>query len=98
MLDTTMFPPDVEYAVGEYFDVVKYNRRQVCISIDGSVFALVSCDYSDGKWQEPSFIVLRATVPQREFVLLHSIIDKVKVIMTHIGTPAMTSEEMEKFL
>lgn len=98
MLDTSMFPPDVEYEVGEFFDVVKYNRRQVRISIDGSIFAVVNCDFVNNKWQEPSFIVLRGEVPKREFELLHSIIDNATEIMKHIGTPAMTSEEMEKFL
>ena len=95
-LDTSLFPPDIEYRLNEQYGDVKYMRKQVQIFIGVEKFAVVNSDYFDGVWREPSFVILRATMPSHEVQALPDIIPVVQKILMAICKS--TKDEMEKLL
>lgn len=98
MLNPELFPVDVDFSIRSTWDTEKSHRRQVVININGLCFAVINCDYIHGKWQEPSFVIMRAAVPIHELDLVSEIVIKAKVIMLSIGQPNITKEELEKLL
>lgn len=95
-LDTSLFPPDVEYKLNEEYGETKTFRKQVQIYVGVEKFAVVNSDYYEDKWTEPKFVILRAVMPSHEIEVLSDIATKVQQIMKIIV--AADKETMEKLL
>lgn len=97
-LDSSLFPPDIEYTITAGFsDKEKVRtRKQVSIHIGTELFAVVNSDFYNDKWNTPAFIILRANMPQAEVETLPEVSEKVLKIMAVLQT--CTHEELVKVL
>ena len=96
LLDTSLFPPDVEYTINPEYGETKTFRKQVRIHIGAELFAVVNSDYHEEKWLEPKFVILRAVMPSHEIEALPDIAKNAQLIMSEIVTA--DKEAMEKLL
>lgn len=97
-LDSSLFPPDVEYTITAGFsekEKVK-TRRQVSIHIGTELFAVVNSDYYNDKWNTPVFVILRAIMPLSEVDVLPDVCKTVQKIIPILQT--CTKEELLKVL
>ena len=96
LLDTSLFPPDVEYTINPEYGETKTFRKQVRIHIGAELFAVVNSDYFEEKWLEPKFVIMRAVTPPHEIEELPDIAKNAQLIMSEIVTA--DKEAMEKLL
>ena len=96
LLDTSLFPPDVEYTITPEYGETKTFRKQVRIHIGAELFAVVNSDYFEEKWLEPKFVIMRAVTPPHEIEALPDIAKNAQLLMSEIVTA--DKETMEKLL
>lgn len=98
-MDNDIFPPEVEYKLNEeVWNEPKYRFRQIRVVVDGSTLLVLNCNKHDGKWKEPSMIVMRSTVPERELNLFQQIIANSRWLMTNLSLEEITFAEMEELI
>lgn len=98
MLNDELFPPEVEFILNEdAWNNPAYNLRQVRIEIDGDLFAVINCSKdSTSEWADPSFVILRATVPMRELNQVKDIVLRSQTIMSLLNNKTTTKDDVQK--
>lgn len=97
-MDSDIFPPVLEYKIGDDFNSPIYHRRYVHTLIDGKIFSVVYTDQIDDVWNEPEFVILRGNIVQRELGVCNDIIDISRKIMQVISQEHTTKDDITRIV